>query len=146
MSPRKSAAPCGWQILSLSFDRNRAVRNALADWTERCERVSVYSTTSMYTDCAEYDALLGFRPSIVAHVMLQYAYDVTVDRTVAAQGAHGIGCGVLFWYELLHDLVFGRKTGMMIIVFPDVYKWWETWFQERPWVEGEPGGGGRVTA
>lgn len=68
--------------------------------------------------------------------MLQYTHDVKVDRAVVAQGAHEVGCGVLFWYKLLHELVFGRKTGMMTVVFPDLYKWWETWFQERPWVEG----------
>ncbi|KAH8912170.1 hypothetical protein BR93DRAFT_63608 [Coniochaeta sp. PMI_546] len=130
--PEEVGSSRALQILNLSFDRNRAVRNALADWTERCERVSVHSTSDMYTECAEYDTLLGFGPSIVPHVMLQYAHDTRVDRAVVAQGAHGIGCGVLFWYELLHELVFGRKTGRMTVVFPDVYKWWETWFQGRP--------------
>jgi hypothetical protein len=122
------------------------VRNALADWTEHCELVSIHSTSTAYTECGEYYTLLGFGPSIVPHVMLEYAHDVKVDRAVVARGAHGIGCGVLFWYELLHELVFGRKTGMMTVVFPDAYKWWETWFQGRPGVVGAPGGGDEVAA
>lgn len=72
--------------------------------------------------------------------MLQYAYDFKVASKVVPRPLHGIGGGVLFWYELLHELVFGRKTGMMTVVFPDMYKWWETWF------EGTPGGGDEVAA
>lgn len=90
--------------------------------------------------CAEYYTLLGFGPSIVPHIMLQYAYDFKVASKVVPRPLHGIGGGVLFWYELLHELVFGRKTGMMTVVFPDMYKWWETWF------EGTPGGGDEVAA
>ncbi|KAK3322746.1 peptidase S8/S53 domain-containing protein [Apodospora peruviana] len=135
-----------WQILKLSFNLNRAVRNAIADWTERCERVSVHSTSAMYTDCAEYDTLLDFGPRIVPHVMLQYAQDIQPSRSGVAKGPHGIGYGVLFWYELLDELVFGRRTGMMTIVFPDMYNWWETWFQGRPEAEGAPGGGDEVPA
>lgn len=98
----------------------------------------------MDTGCPEYDTLLGFGPSIVPHVMLQYAYDIKI-RPVAGS-APGIGRGIKFWYELLYELVFGRKIGMMTIVFSDVYKWWETWFQEQPEVEDALGEGDEVAA
>jgi hypothetical protein len=44
--------------------------------------------------------------------------------------ASGIGRGVLFWYELLHDLMWGSKTGLQTVQFGEVYKRWENWFQE----------------
>ena len=129
------------QILRLSFDRNRAVRNALADFAERCERVSrFYSSSAMHTECAEYDALLAFGPSIVPHVMLQYARDVGVgqqhgvggggDRDGGARSGMVVaGRGTLFWYELLHELVYGRKAGLQTVRLGEVYKWWQEWFQ-----------------
>ena len=123
------------QILRLSFDRNRAVRNALADFAERCERVArFHSSSAMHTECAEYDALLAFGPSIVPHVMLQYARDVRVGQQHGGGGGDGgasgiIGRGTLFWYELLHELVWGRKTGLQTVRLGEVYKCWEEWFQ-----------------
>ena len=119
------------------------MRNAIADWTERCERVSRHSSSSIYTECVEYDALLAFGPSIIPHVMLQYKRDVGVqgDGVVSASG---IGKGSLFWYELLHELVWGRKTGLQTVVFGELYKSWEGWFEEGGAAEGAPRFGGEA--
>ncbi|KAK4173719.1 hypothetical protein QBC36DRAFT_389517 [Triangularia setosa] len=130
-------SPAALQILRLSFDRNRAVRNTLADWTEYCERVSRHSTSTIFTECAEYDTLLGFGQSIIPRVMLQYAHDIKTQSGLVLS-ASGIGQGVLFWYELLHELVWGRKTGMQTVVFGEMYKWWEEWFQGGEGVGGAP--------
>ncbi|KAK4465020.1 hypothetical protein QBC42DRAFT_262333 [Cladorrhinum samala] len=122
--PEDSSASPGQDILRLSFERNRAVRNALADFIERSERLSRYSSFSIHTECSEYDSLLAFGQSIIPHVMLQYAQDITKTS------AHGIGAGFLFWYELLHELVWGSKTGLMSIGdFGKLYKGWELWFE-----------------
>ncbi|KAK0721317.1 hypothetical protein B0T21DRAFT_351282 [Apiosordaria backusii] len=128
------------QILRLSFDRNRAVRNALADWAEYSERVSRHSTSTMYTECAEYDTLLGFGQSIIPQVMLQYAHDIKVQSGGGGVlvSASGIGRGLLFWYELLHELVWGGKTGVQTVEFEEMYKRWEAWFQGGGGVEDAP--------
>ena len=127
--PEDSSASPGQDILRLSFERNRAVRNALADFIERSERLSRYSSFSIHTECSEYDSLLAFGQSIIPHVMLQYAQDI--KKTEGGQtSAHGIGAGFLFWYELLHELVWGSKTGLMSIGdFGKLYKGWELWFE-----------------
>ncbi len=135
--PGEASSPPAQQILLLSFDRNRAVRNALADWTEHCERVSLQSTSSFYTESVEYDTLLTFGQSIIPHVMLQYKRDVGVQG--AGVGiASRIGGGSLFWYELLHELVWGRKTGLQTIVFGEIYASWEKWFEEGGAAESAP--------
>ncbi|KAK0672648.1 hypothetical protein QBC41DRAFT_343535 [Cercophora samala] len=129
----------GFQILRVSFARNRAVRNALADWAEYSERVSHHSSSSMYTQCDEYDTLLRFGQSIIPHVMLQYAHDIKVQRGPGTtSSASRIGLGVLFWYELLHELVWGCKTGGQTWVLEDVYNRWEGWFQGGSGVAGTP--------
>ncbi|KAK4194236.1 hypothetical protein QBC40DRAFT_291111 [Triangularia verruculosa] len=130
--------PPALQILRLSFDRNRAVRNALADWAEYSEQVSRHSTSTMYTECAEYDTLLGFGKSIIPQVMLQYAHDIKAQSGAGVVSASGIGRGVLFWYELLHELVWGCKTGVQTVEFGEMYKRWEAWFQGGGGVEGVP--------
>jgi hypothetical protein len=136
--PEDSSTDRGKDILRLSFERNRTVRNALADFTERCERVSVHASSSaQYTECAEYDALLVFGQSIIPHVMLEYARDQKNGGKQAI--AHGIGGGVLFWYELLHELVWGSKTGLRAVGdFGEIYKQWEGWFESGKGVEGAP--------
>ncbi len=109
----------GQQILSLSFERNRAVRNAIADYSERCERVSQHSSSALYTECVEYDVLRAhFGRGVLAPVMVQYARD-------EASGTAG-----RFWYELLHELAWGHKTGLQTIVMGDMYRRWADWFQE----------------
>lgn len=133
--------PAAQQILCLSFERNRAVRNALADFAERCERVSrFHSSSAMLTECAEYDALLAFGPSIIPHVMLQYARDVEMSQQGGGgqTSASGIGRGTLLWYELLHELVWGHKTALRTVRLGEVYARWEAWFQEGLAVEGAP--------
>lgn len=135
--PEDSSASPGQEILRLSFERNRAVRNALADFIERSERVTRHSNSTMHTQCSEYDTLLAFGQSIIPHVMLQYAQDIKKTKG-GETSAHGIGGGLLFWYELLHELVWGSKTGLMSVGdFGEVYKGWEVWFEggeggERP--------------
>ncbi|KAK3896480.1 hypothetical protein C8A05DRAFT_39984 [Staphylotrichum tortipilum] len=124
------------QILLQAFTRNRAARDALANWTEHCERVSRHSSLPMYTECTEYDELLALGPAIVPHVMLQYAKDVKAQSD-GVVSASGIGRGVLFWYELLHELVWGRKTGVRTVVFGEMYEGWKEWFDEGEW-EGAP--------
>ncbi|KAK4662888.1 hypothetical protein QC763_602320 [Podospora pseudopauciseta] len=129
----------GLQILRASFDRNRAVRKALADWAEYCERVSHHSSSSIYAECAEYETLVNFGESIIPHVMLQYANDIKLQiEPNAVSRASGIGRGVLFWYELLHELVWGCKTGGQTWMFEDVYNRWEGWFQGGSGVGGAP--------
>jgi hypothetical protein len=120
------------QILRLSFNRNRAVRNAIADWTEHCERVSCHSTSNIYTECTEYDTLLDFGESVIPQVMLQYLQDMETQSAGGslASGASGIGRGVLFWYELLHEIMWGMKTGLQTVEFGAVFQQWERWFQE----------------
>jgi hypothetical protein len=55
--------------------------------------------------------------------------------------ASGIGKGVLFWYELLHELVWGRKTGAQTVQFGRVFAEWKGWFEEGG-VEAAPRFGG----
>ncbi|KAL2132005.1 hypothetical protein VTI74DRAFT_4311 [Chaetomium olivicolor] len=57
VNPANAKSP-GLQILAKNFQRNRLVRNAIADWAEHCERVAIYSTSDSYTECEEYDQLL----------------------------------------------------------------------------------------
>lgn len=132
-SPSSSQAN---QILLEAFALNRAARDAIANWTEHCERVSRHSSLPMYTECAEYDELLALGPEIVPHVMLQYARDVKVQSD-GVVSASGIGRGVLFWYELLHEIVWGRKTGLGTVVFGEMYERWRSWFEGGEW-EGAP--------
>ncbi len=61
--------------------------------------------------------------------MLQYKRDVAV-QDAGVTSASGIGGGSLFWYELLHELVWGRKTGLQTVVFGEIYQAWEKWFEE----------------
>jgi hypothetical protein len=72
--------------------------------------------------------------------MLQYARDVGVgqqhgvggggDRDGGARSGMVVaGRGTLFWYELLHELVYGRKAGLQTVRLGEVYKWWQEWFQ-----------------
>ncbi|KAK4100932.1 hypothetical protein N658DRAFT_497019 [Parathielavia hyrcaniae] len=136
-------SPAAQQIIRLSFARNRAVRNALADFAERCERVGIHaSSAGMFTECTEYDALLAFGQSIVPHVMLQYARDV---QTQSGGVPAVVRRGVLFWYELLHELVWHRKSGAVTVWLDDAYEFWRRWFEEGV-VEGAMGISGDAAA
>ena len=57
--------------------------------------------------------------------MLQYAQDIATTTPRAA----GRG-GVLFWYELLHELVWGAQTGLQTIEFGGMYEAWKGWFEQ----------------
>jgi hypothetical protein len=103
------------EILAKNFQRNRDVRNAIADWYEHCERVSAYSSSGMYTSCDEYEQLLEYGANIVAHIMVEYK----------KKG------GPLFWYELLHEIMWGHQTDLETIFMPMQYAMWLEWFEKK---------------
>ena len=105
-------------ILDHNFRRNREVRNLFADWAEHCDRVSKHSYSGVYTQCPEYFYLPYFGPSIVAHIMVEYK-----KRNMGAGGP-------LFWYELLHEIMWGHKTGQQTISMQMQYEMWSEWFEK----------------
>ncbi|KAK4640489.1 LOW QUALITY PROTEIN: hypothetical protein QC761_602320 [Podospora bellae-mahoneyi] len=98
---------------------------------------SEFPATARQAYIPSYETLVNFGESIILHVMLQFANDIKVQiEPNAVSRASGIGRCVLFWYELLHELVWGCKTRGQTWVSEDVYNRWEGWFQ------GGSGGGG----
>jgi hypothetical protein len=102
-------------IINKNFERNRLVRNTIADWVEHCDHVSIHSSSVFYTQCEEYEQLVDMGGSIVAHIMLEYK----------KKG------GPLFWYELLHEIMWGYKTSQRTISFDMQYGLWAEWFEKR---------------
>ncbi|KAK4148473.1 hypothetical protein C8A00DRAFT_47670 [Chaetomidium leptoderma] len=115
--PNSSSDPeaAGRAILQKNFDRNRQVRNTLADWEEHCARVSSFSTSAFYTNCEEFEQLLSYGCSIIPHIMLEYKKK---DWPI-------------FGYELLHKLVWGCHTGLQSVGLDDEYRLWAEWFENK---------------
>ncbi|KAJ4294940.1 NADH-dependent flavin oxidoreductase [Collariella sp. IMI 366227] len=105
--------PLGLEILAHNFKRNRLVRNTIANWEERCERLQHHSNPLIFTECEEYKQLVEFGPSIIPHIMLAYK-----DSTG------------LLWYDLLHEIIWGHKTGLLSLVVKEEYAWWAGWFEK----------------
>jgi hypothetical protein len=102
-------------ILEKNFKRNRLIRNALLDWTEHCDMVALTSSVAMDTQCEEYDQLLELGSSIIPHLMLQYKKKD----------------GPVFRYELLHELLWGYRTGQMTVSLEMQYDIWADWFEKQ---------------
>ncbi|KAK3374552.1 hypothetical protein B0H63DRAFT_480472 [Podospora didyma] len=103
-------------IALTNFHRNRNVRNLITDWTEHCERVSRESNSIAYTECEEYDKLWDLGQGIVPHLMLAYKTSLGNDSAP------------LFWYDLLHEIIWGHKTGLRVIQFGVQADLWVEWF------------------
>ncbi len=101
-------------IVDMNYERNKLVQARIEAWKAHCTRSRIYSDSSMYTECDDFDRLSELGGSIIAHIMLAYAKEP-----------------VSFWYELLHEIVhgFGNKTGLHIINFGEQYVAWSEWFQ-----------------
>ncbi|KAK8118163.1 uncharacterized protein PG998_006444 [Apiospora kogelbergensis] len=67
-----------------------------------CEPTSV---TLVYTSGDEYFDLLDMGPGIIAHLMVEYYHN---------RGG--------FYYQLLHEIVHGRKMGAMEIEKPEEFQ------------------------
>ncbi|KAK4040422.1 hypothetical protein C8A01DRAFT_35564 [Parachaetomium inaequale] len=59
--------------------------------------------------------LLDYGANIVAHIMVEYK----------KKG------GPLFWYELLHKIMWGHQTDLETISFPMQYAMWLEWFEKK---------------
>lgn len=103
-------------ILEANFKRNRRIRNALLDWTEYCEMGLVQSSSSMgFTRGEEYDELIDLGHSIIPQFMLQYKKRVSP----------------VYSYELLHQVLWGYRTGQMLISLEMQYNMWSEWFEKQ---------------
>ena len=61
----------------------------------------------MFTDCQEYYDLLEMGPSIIAHLMVEYYYDQWG-----------------YWYQLLHEIIHGRKMGAHAVAKGPLFEAW----------------------
>jgi hypothetical protein len=68
------------------------------------------SATGAFTWCDEYEDLLEMGPSIIAHIMVEYDHD---------RGG--------YWYELLHEIIHGRKMGAHAVHKGRLFEAW-CWF------------------
>ncbi|GAB1311543.1 hypothetical protein MFIFM68171_01753 [Madurella fahalii] len=102
-------------VLEKNFIRNRAIRNALLDWAEHCDMVSRQSSSVFYTECEEYDELVRLGPCVIPQLMLQYKKKD----------------GLLFAYELLHEILWGYQTGLQTIFMDREYNMWAEWFEKK---------------
>ena len=64
--------------------------------------------------CEEYWDLLEMGPSIIAHLMVEYYHN---------QGG--------YWYELLHEIIHGRKMGAYMVQKRPLFAAWCRFFNKR---------------
>lgn len=95
----------------------------------------------MYTQCEEYHTLLEFGPTAVPAIMVEWGKSVKAMGNDAGNvGGYG---GVVFWYELVHQLVWGEGTGLQSVDLKGQWELWKAWFEGGEGWEGAPRFGAR---
>lgn len=84
----------GIQVVELNYERNKIAEERIEAWNEHHRANQLQSSSFAFTDCEEYFDLLEMGTSIIAHLMVAY-FD----------GPYG------YWWELLHEIVNGRRMG-----------------------------------
>lgn len=79
--------------------------------------VSTYSSSNFYTETEEFEELVHIGPAVIPQLMLQYSPKRKDGR------------GPLFGYELMHDIVWGHKTGLKTIDLAMQVDKWVDWFE-----------------
>ena len=109
----RSPQYCSSRIVELNYQRNQLVEESVEAWKEYCQKKPMHSSSSIFTTCEEYYVLRGLGLSIIAHLMVELYHD-----------GHG------YWYELLHEIIHGRKMGAHVYQRPVFYDEFCRWFNE----------------
>ena len=83
-----------------------------ADWAATQRAVHFSSHSDDYTSGPGYDALRDMGPPAIPLIMDRYANDQ--DN---------------WWHELLHQIVYGAKSGAQVFDSAALYRQWADWFQ-----------------
>lgn len=84
-----------------------------ANWYAAQRTVKESSHSRDYTSGPAYDALRGMGGPAIPLIMERYARET-----------HG------WWPEMLHEIVYGAKSGAQSFNFEALYRQWAAWFQE----------------
>lgn len=87
------------RIIQLNHQRNIVYKERVRLWKEHCQLYRLRGSAGTFTECEEYFDLLDMGPSIIAPLMVEYFNE------------DGAG----YWYELLHEIVHGRKMGAYMV-------------------------------
>lgn len=94
-------------IVELSYERNKLVEQRIQAWKGHCDDNHIMGSSSFFTDCQEYQDLLEMGPSIISHLMVEYYDD---------WGG--------YWYQLLHEIIHGRKMGAHAVFKRPLFEAW----------------------
>ena len=101
----------GNHIVEKNYERSLLLEERIANWKKHNDEYSWGSSSTMYTNCDEYEYLLELGPSIIAACMIEY-----VNIGVAG-----------WWWQLVHELIHGEKlVAHMIdrkILYEETVKW-----------------------
>ncbi|RMZ92022.1 hypothetical protein DV736_g751, partial [Chaetothyriales sp. CBS 134916] len=103
---------CSSEIVELNCQRNKIVEEHVRSWKDYCEMNQTSSDSAVYTGCEPYWDLLEMGPSIIAHLMVEYY--------------HSGG----FWFQLLHEIIHGRKMGAYMYQMYALFEAWCQWFNK----------------
>ncbi|KAK2593260.1 hypothetical protein QQS21_009025 [Conoideocrella luteorostrata] len=85
-------------IVERNHQRNKIYEERIGLWKEYCWEHRIHASCAICTGCEEYFDLVEMGSSIIAHLMVEYFHD---------RGG--------YWYELLHEIVHGRKMGAYMV-------------------------------
>ncbi|KAI1318721.1 hypothetical protein F5Y16DRAFT_406235 [Xylariaceae sp. FL0255] len=85
-------------IVELNYQRNQIAEERVNAWKQCHEENWLQSSSRAFTLTNEYEDLLEMGASIIPQIMVAY-YDKPHE----------------YWYELLHEIIHGRKTGTYML-------------------------------
>ncbi|KAI1851287.1 hypothetical protein JX265_000480 [Neoarthrinium moseri] len=105
---------CSNRIVELNYQRNKIVEERIARWKELHDRHTCRQSSShFFTFSDGYEDLLEMGPSIIAPVMVAYNQD--------PEG---------YWWDLLHEIIHGRKKGAIQYQKHVFFEKWCDYFNE----------------
>lgn len=110
---KEALRSCADQVVQLNYNRHLIFRKYVGAWRTHCDENHRQSSSSAFTICEEYDDLLEMGTSIIAPLMVEYYSDWAG-----------------YWWELLHEIIHGRKTGAKAYRKGELYIACEDWFNQ----------------
>ncbi|RYP53063.1 hypothetical protein DL769_010570 [Monosporascus sp. CRB-8-3] len=104
---------CSSRIVELNYQRNKIVEARVEAWKKVHRENNLQSSSHAFTLCEEYFDLLEMGTSIIAPLMVEYYYN---------QGG--------YWWELLHEIIHGRKMGACMYQKPVLFEECRRFFNE----------------
>lgn len=107
------------QIVELNYKRNKTYEELVKAWKQHCADNFLIFSRAVCCDCDAYWDLLEVGPSFIPRLMVEYTHDT---------GG--------YWYELLHEIVHGHKTGAyMVVRRTQIIEVWREFFNEREYAD-----------